>query len=197
MFDIFFTEKYLLCKVEIVNLYKIKNQIILTKNKMYRISILALAFVAVAFMTSCKSSESAYKKAYEKAQAQAAQNQQTTVTTTPATQNVQIAPVATQPQTQTVDVSNEPVRTESVNLISGPALKAYSVICGSFSLKTNAEGLQQTLKAKGYNPSVVYNPSIKFYRVAAVSYDDKSSAVQSRNQLRSTYPDAWLLLKGK
>lgn len=164
--------------------------------KMNKISILALAFCAVAMMTSCKSRESAYKKAYEKAQAQAAQTQQTTVaTTTPATQNVQIAPVATQPQT--VDVSNEPVRTENVNLISGPALKAYSVVCGSFSLKTNAEGLQQTLKAKGYNPSIVYNPSIKFYRVVATSYDDKVSAVSSRNQLRSTYPDAWLLLRGK
>ena len=129
--------------------------------KMNRISILALAFCAVALLTSCKSRELEYKKAYEKAQAQAAQTQQTTVaTTTPATQNVQIAPVATT-QPQTVDVSNEPVRTESVNLISGPALKAYSVVCGSFSLKTNAEGLQQTLKAKGYNPSIVYNPSIK------------------------------------
>ncbi len=159
------------------------------------ISFLALAFIAVALMTSCKSSESAYKKAYEKAQAQAAQTQQTTVATTPApTQNVQIAPVQ---QTQTVDVSNEPVRTEKVTLISGPALKAYSVICGAFSLKTNAEGLQKTLRAKGYNPSVVYNSSIKFYRVAATSFDDKASAVQSSNQLRYTYPDAWLLLKGQ
>ena len=163
--------------------------------KMKSISILAFALCAVALMTSCKSRESAYKKAYEKAQAQAAQTQQTVATTVPTNQNVQIAPVAT--QTQTVDVSNEPVRTESVNLISGPALKAYSVICGSFSLKANAEGLQQTLKAKGYNPSIVYNPGTKFYLVAATSFDDKAAAVQSRNQLRSSYSDAWLLLKGK
>ena len=159
--------------------------------KMKSISILAFALCAVALMTSCKSRESAYKKAYEKAQAQAAQTQQTVATTVPTNQNVQIAPVAT--QTQTVDVSNEPVRTESVNLISGPALKAYSVICGSFSLKANAEGLQQTLKNAGYDAQIAFSSARSMYRVIASTYNDKESAVRSRNDLRSKYADAWLL----
>ena len=160
---------------------------------------MAIAVSTVAMFTSCKSQESAYKKAYEKAQAQAAQNQQTVAVTNDA-QTVKIAPVTTTTPTapvQTVDVSNEPVRTENVQLISGTGLSAYSVVCGSFSLKSNAEGLQQTLKNKGYSAQIVYNPAIKFYRVIAVTSNDKASAVQSRNSLRSTYPDAWLLLKGQ
>lgn len=165
-------------------------------NKMNQFAVLAVAVCSVAMISSCKSSESAYKKAYEKAQAQAAQTQQPTATTTTPAQEVQIAPVTTT-QTQTVDVSNEPVRTENVTLISGEGLRNYSVICGSFSLKANAEGLQQTLKNKGYSAQIVYNAGIKFYRVVASTYDDKSAAVQSRNNLRSTYPDAWILLRGR
>ena len=43
---------------------------------------MAFALCSVVVFTSCKSSESAYKKAYEKAQAQAAQQEQATTTTT-------------------------------------------------------------------------------------------------------------------
>jgi hypothetical protein len=31
------------------------------------------------------------------------------------------------------------------------------------------------------------------YRVVASTFSDKASAVRSRNDLRATYPDAWLL----
>ena len=158
---------------------------------------MAFALCSVVVFTSRKSSESAYKKAYENDQAQAAQQEQATTTTTTApVQEVQIAPVTT-PQTPATDVSNEPVRSENVTLISGAGLKNFSVVCGSFSLKANAEGLQQTLKGKGYASQIVYNPSIKFYRVVASTSDDKAAAVQSRNVLRSTYPDAWIRFKGQ
>src|SRR5574344_896874 len=119
-------------------------------NKLNRVSVLAIAVCSVAAFTSCKSSETAYKKAYDKAQA--AQNQPAVAEDN--TQAVKIAPVPTTPATTTTatttDVSNEPVRKENVELVSGSGLAAYSVVCGSFSLKTNAEGLQQTLKGKGY-----------------------------------------------
>lgn len=146
--------------------------------------------VALAF-TSCKSSESAYKKAYEKAklqemqetQNQQVENQQETVTP--------VTPVT--PTTPTNNTENVSVRQEKVEMISGAGLKSYSVICGSFSLKANAEGLQSTLKGKGYEAQIVYNPANRMYRVAATTSDDKGTAVQSRDQLRTDYPDAWLL----
>lgn len=150
--------------------------------------------VGMAFaMTSCKSSESAYKKAYEKARRQQAvaveQEPQAPVEVTPAT------PVTTTPVTPSTDVNSVPVRSESVSLVSGAGLKAYSVVCGSFSLKANAEGLQRKLTNAGYTAQIAYNDGNKMYRVVASTFDDKASAVQSRTVLRNTYPDAWLLYK--
>lgn len=162
------------------------------KYPLNKIAIAALSICTLAGMSSCKSNESMYKKAYEKAQAQQTQNQQMVKTDEPAP--VKIAPV-TSPTTTTpqTDTSNEPVRTEKVTVISGSGLKAFSVVCGSFSLKANAEGLQSTLKQKGYEAQIALNPATKLYRVVASTFDNKSDAVASRNKLRATYPDAWLL----
>ena len=148
--------------------------------------------VAVAF-TSCKSQESAYKKAYEKEKQQQAEEQQQPTTTT----QVAVAPVQTttttpvQTTTTPTTVTDANVRTESVQLVDGVGLKAYSVVCGSFSLKSNAQGLQQRLKNQGYAAQIAYNG--KLYRVVASTFDDRASAATSRNKLRETYPDAWLL----
>ena len=150
------------------------------------------AAVCVALsMVSCKSSESAYKKAYEKSQ----QNQ-------PSTTQVVQQPVVQQPTTvapvQTVTTTpvqtNENTRSENLTLVSGAGLKSFSVVVGSFSIKANAENLQKKLNGAGYAAQVAMNPQ-GMYRVIASTFDDLNSAVQSRNTLRSQYPDAWLLRK--
>lgn len=145
-------------------------------------------FMAVA-LTSCKTTkDSAYKKAYEKAKAaEQAQPVQQEVAT--------VAPVQTQPvQPQTVDTENVSVRQEDgLTVVSGRGLSNYSVVVGSFSMKANAEGLQQTLKAAGYEAQIAYNAARNMYRVVASTFVDKASAVASRNQFRDKYPDAWLL----
>ena len=149
--------------------------------------------VALAF-TSCKSSESAYRKAYEKAKAQ-----ETSVVEQPtaATETTVVTPVATRPANETVvydNVDNAVVRQESVQLINGSGLKSFSVVVGSFSVKSNAEGLQQTLRNAGYDAQIVYNGARNMYRVVASTFSDKASAVRSRNEFKAgKYPDAWLL----
>lgn len=150
--------------------------------------------VAVAF-TGCKSSESAYKKAYEKAKAQ--EN-----TTTPAVQQPtdtyvpEVAPVTQTPVTDTRVVDNTDnavVRQERLSVVDGAGLKSYSVVVGSFSVKANAEGLVRQLKAAGYPAQLGFNSDRNMYRVVATTFDSKADAVQSRDQLRSRYADAWLL----
>ena len=150
--------------------------------------------VAMAF-TSCKSSESAYKKAYEKAKAQERSGYTAPETSTESSDAPVVAPVETQPVTETRVVDNydnEAVRREDVSVVKGSGLKTYSVVVGSFSVKANADGLQQRLLSAGYDAQIAYN---NMYRVVASTYDSKASAVQSRNQLRSQYADAWLLSK--
>ena len=83
-------------------------------------------------------------------------------------------------------------------MLSGAGLKAYSVVVGSFSVQANAEGLVNTLKGRGYAAQLVktnetINGITGWYRVVASTFADKASAVQSRDQLRDSYSDAWLL----
>ena len=106
-----------------------------------------------------------------------------------------VAPLETAPANNTVvdNGDNVPVRQESVSVVNGSGLKNFSVVVGSFSLISNAEGLQQRLKDNGYDAQIVKNTERNMYRVVASTFDDKASAVQSRNALRSQFPDAWLL----
>ncbi len=153
---------------------------------------IALSLCTAVAFTSCKSQESAYKKAYEKAkQQQTVEQQQPQQQTTVAVQPTQ--PATTVTTAPTTSTENANVRSENLTLIDGAGLKKYSVVCGSFSLKANAQGLQQKLKNQGYDAQIALNPQRKFYRVIATTYDDLSSAVSSRNKLRGTYADAWLL----
>lgn len=153
--------------------------------------------LAMSF-TGCKSSESAYKKAYEKAQAQAAQQSEAPVQQV--TETPVVTPVQTRPsnETRVVDnVDNVSVRQERVSVVNGAGLRNFSVVVGSFSVIANAEGLQQRLKNAGYNAQIVKNEDRNMYRVVASTFDSKADAVQSRDQLRATYPDAWLLYNAR
>ena len=163
---------------------------------MKKYTLICIGLCAAMAFTSCKSSESAYKKAYEKAKQYDTQTPQQA----PATQEAVVAPVEAKPanQAQVVDnLDNISVRQESVQLIHGNGLNAFSVVVGSFGLLSNAESLYQRLKDAGYDAQVVKNEEKNMYRVVASSFAEKSAAVSSRDQLRNTYPDAWLLYNAR
>ena len=157
--------------------------------------ILCAGLCAVFAFSSCRSSkESAYKKAYEKAKAQEQ---------TMSPEDMQgaapiVSPVEESPATQTTEaesVENATVRQESVTVVSGAGLSDYSVVVGSFSLRSNAEGLYNKLKSEGQDAQLAFNAERGMYRVVAATFASKADAVASRNQFRSTYPGAWLLYK--
>ncbi len=167
--------------------------------------LFGVALCSAVVLSSCKSQESAYRQAYEKAKAQereqTAQDNSEAVAVTPATGNsgatITVTPVTTVPSNEE---DNSDVRTipGGVTVVNGEGLRAYSVVVGSFVTQANAEGLMNTLKGKGYAARVVktnetINNHTGWYRVIASSYDDKASAIQSRDELKSTYAGAWLL----
>ena len=168
---------------------------------MKKYMVMCAGLCAALAFTGCKSSESAYRKMYEKAKAQeenraTEQNQGGEEIAVIAV----VAPVVEKPASETVVVDNAdnvPVRQESLSVVNGAGLKSFSVIVGSFAMQANAEGLQSTLKSQGYDAQVAYNPSNQMYRVVAATYDTKADAVNSRNELRAQYPDAWLLYNRK
>jgi cell division protein FtsN len=154
------------------------------------------ASVLVAF-SSCRSSESAYKKAYEKAKLQEQAQKKTEATPVSGA----TAPVAVE------QAKDEPtnVRQERVTVVSGDdLLKDYNVVAGSFGLKANAEGLKDYLVKEGYDQAAVaFNSSNAMYRVIVSTYPDYSSAAQARNAFKAKYPKrkdfqgAWLLYRVK
>ncbi len=164
---------------------------------MKKLAILGTGLCIVLAFSACKSSESAYKKAYEKAKQQELAEPEVTapVETTP----VVAAPVETpKPSTSTA-----PVREEKVTVVSGAenGLKNYSVVCGSFGLKANAESLKDYLDGQGYNAIIVFNADKATYRVVVSTFDDRDSAAQARDAFKAKYPnrndfqESWLLYR--
>ena len=123
---------------------------------MKKIILSCLAVAATFVMFSCKSTESSYRAAYEKAKAQEAVAQQTS-------EPVSVQPVVTTQTPANVDNSN--VRSERLNVMNGGTLKAYNVVCGSFKSLDNANNLRNTLVNAGYTAQVAQNPETGMYRV--------------------------------
>lgn len=145
---------------------------------------------AVLSLSACKSSQNAYKEAYEKA---VSGDEPKAVIEEPVVSNE--APTAE-------DVSNVSVREEKVSVVSGEQeIKAYGIVCGSFSLKANADALRERLVNDGYKAVVVVNEAGKTYRVVCASFDTKDEAVAERNRFKARYPDnqdfqsAWILYR--
>lgn len=160
---------------------------------MKKLFVIAIAASLAFSFTSCKSSkDSAYKTAYDEArQAELAEGdgQQS--------EAVEIAPVASTAKSD-IDTS---YRTEKVVLSSGAegSLKAFSVVCGSYSRKEGAENIRQSLVDEGYNAIVVQNPATGLYRVVCASHDTKEEAAVARDKFKAAhtgnadYQKAWLL----
>lgn len=142
-------------------------------------------------LSACKTSQNAYKEAYEKA---VSNEEVKAVVEEPAI--VVEAPVVEE------DVANVSVREEKVSVVSeGKTIKSYGIVCGSFSLKANADALCQRLINDGYNAVVVVNEAGKTYRVVCASFDTKEEAVSERSRFKARYPEnqdfqnAWILYR--
>ena len=178
---------------------------------MKKILFFATTLAMLAAMSSCKSShESAYRRAYNNAKAQEAAivNQTEGTVVTVDESDVVETPVTTQPVTvQRVEANPAAqdmtgVRTinGNVEVVNGDALKAFSVVVGSFQNQANAEGACNELRAAGYSARVIrtnetINGFTGWYRVIASSFDSKASAVQSRDELIGKYKGAWVLYR--
>lgn len=163
---------------------------------MKKLVVLGMGACMVLAFASCKSSESAYKKAYEKAKQQELAEPQVEAP-------VEVTPVATAPVAvkKATDNANG-VRQEKVTVVSGvDGLKDYSVVCGSFGLKANAEGLKDFLDAEGYNATIAFNAEAAMYRVIVNTFADRAAAAQARDAFKAKYPNrkdfqgSWLLYR--
>lgn len=170
---------------------------------MKKLAIVGMGLCVALAFASCKSSESAYKKAYEKAkQQELAEPQNAPVEeVTP----VVSTPVVSAPA-QAVVVESAPanVRQEKVTVVTGNGgLLDYSVVCGSFGVKANADNLKAFLDKAGYNAVVAFNAEAAMYRVIVSTFADRASAEAARDAFKAKYANrkdfqaSWLLYRIK
>ncbi len=151
---------------------------------MSRMKFYLLIAGTVLSLSACKTSQNAYKQAYEKA---VSGDEAKTVIEEPVAVDDPVVE----------DVSNVSVREEKVSVATGDQnIKAYGIVCGSFQLKTNADALRESLVK-----DVVVNEAGKTYRVVCASFDTKEEAVAERTRFKARYPDnqdfqsAWILYR--
>ena len=97
------------------------------------------------------------------------------------------APVQ-QPVQQAAPVASAPVASNN------NGLKAFSVVVGAFGVRTNADGLQNTLRNAGYSGAqVIYDG--KMYRVVASTHDTREAAQRDQAALKAQYSGAWIMAK--
>lgn len=165
---------------------------------MRKLAVLGMGVCVLLAFSSCKSSESAYKKAYEKAKQQELADSQNV---TPAEE---VAPVVSASvETKVVESVPADVRQEKVTVVTGNenGLKDYSVVCGSFGVKANADNLKSFLDKEGYNAIIVFNSEKAMYRVVVSTFADRASAAKARDAFKAKYPNrddfqgSWLLYR--
>ena len=143
---------------------------------MKKLVVLGMGVCLVLAFASCKSSESAYKKAYEKAKQQELAEPQVEAP-------VEVTPVVAAPVTTTKVADTSGVRQEKVTVVSGN------------------EGLKDWLDAQGYQATIAFNADKAMYRVIVSSFADKAAAAEARDAFKAKYPNrsdfqgAWLLYR--
>lgn len=108
-----------------------------------------------------------------------------------------------QPAINQVKTTTQPevTRSESFKLAAGETnsasmSKKYHVQVGAFGNHDNAINLRTKLVNEGNNAMVVENEN-GMLRVIISSYDEYAEARAKIDQIRGTYPDAWVLVQKK
>ncbi|HEY5570195.1 MAG TPA: SPOR domain-containing protein [Bacteroidales bacterium] len=142
-----------------------------------------LTLCLVFGLGACKSKQSAYKAAFEKAKEKevAVVEEEETATTTTATAR---------------PITNATFQKESLQAVEGE-LKTFSVVIGSFQSRSNATGLKAAYEAKGYTCAIAMNTEKQMYRVIVGSFNNKNDAADLRDLVKEKHnlSDAWLLEK--
>jgi cell division protein FtsN len=87
----------------------------------------------------------------------------------------------------------KPIAADSEKAIETMKFK-YHVVVGSFSIESNAKGLQTKLLAEGNKPIIVVNEQGMF-RLLIASYNEYSEAREHINKINDRFSDAWVLVQ--
>jgi len=148
-------------------------------NKLFK---LGLVFTLLVSFGACKPKQSSFQSVYETAkEREMEENTQTTTNV-----NKPAYPVY---DSSATNYDNEKVRQEKITAVyesDASGLRAYNVVIASLAVKPSAEGLKTKMERDGYKVILAQNEQ-GLYRVIIASFDNKSSAVDKRNEITSVY----------
>ena len=155
---------------------------------MKKVYIYILALGMLSGFASCKSKQSAYKSAYEKAKESSP---------TQAVEEVEAeGPVMETPSAKHSGAAVQAEKVFAVNTSDATNLKEYSVVVGSFINKTNATALMNEMKLLGYKAFLAMNEK-DMYRGIVASFPEKAQASEERDKIKSKFSprfqDSWIL----
>ena len=109
------------------------------------------------------------------------------------------SPRSTAARTTASTHQHEATRSEAFRLADGESnndalSKKYHVVVGAFGNHDNARRLRSKLSSEGNNALTVQNDS-GMLRVIIGSFDEYSQARARIDQIKGTYPDAWVLVQ--
>lgn len=156
--------------------------------------ILAIASVAMATFTSCKSNEANYRAAYDRVVER--QREMTGV------DEATYSRIEAERTANTAVVMGDSVRmlTNRVSIVDGEAseLKPYSVVVGEYKQLFNARSFRNRLKKEGHGAYVVKD-SESIYYVAAEGFETAPEAanflnnISSKIKIKIPIPKPWIL----
>lgn len=157
---------------------------------MRKVFVCVMAAGMLLTFGACKSKQSAYKAAYERAK------QKEVSSAVEEVEEIEEEPILKTPTAKHSGAAVQTERVTAVNPAEASSLKKYSVVIGSFINKTNATALKDDMVSKGFNAFLGQNEK-GMYRVIVASYPDKVDAAAERDRIKAKYAprfdDAWLL----
>jgi len=69
----------------------------------------------------------------------------------------------------------------------------FHIIIGSFSDPANAVKMADQLSGNGFNPKIIENEQVGYFRVSALSFDKRSGCVNNLSLILEDFPEAWIL----
>ena len=143
----------------------------------------AYLLILMPLFIACKSNQEVYNATYERAKAK-----QEAIEATQADQN-------NTENIEVVEKSSVKEASESIDIIGTASDGNYGVVVGSFINRTNAESLMKRMQDAGYKNAVLGQNEKLMYRVIVAFYTSKADAQAKVKDLKSEFPDAWILIK--
>lgn len=140
---------------------------------------LILILAAAMLMAACKTSETAYRAAYEKAVAGRTDESAIDSTIYGNVRRQMTARTATLPGGGSIEIRTQHIRATAGAGATADSIRAYSLVAGGFKQLFNARSLRQRLIDAGYPNTFIAETSEPYYYVITGSYTDLKQATDA------------------